>query len=305
MYMADRLCDEYGLDTMSTGAVIGFAMELYEQGLLSKDETDHLELRFGNHKAMVELIHNIAHRRGFGEVLADGVVAASQRIGRGSEKYALHVKGLELPGYDVRGAKAHGLNYATAYVGADHNRGYAAQEIFGSKIPLPVDRFDLEGKAELCKWNQVMKTALCDCPTFCAFLLSDGVGFLRPADPGLTDALNEQRLGNLAELISSATGMDYPPADLIALGERVNTLGRCFNLREGFSREDDYLPDRLASDPIPGGPSQGQRTSLDDQNRLLDAYYQAYGYDSQGVPTIERLQSLKLTEVIDDLKVKR
>ena len=98
LYMADRLCDEYGLDTMSTGAVIGFAMELYEQGLLSRDETDNLELRFGNHKAMVELIHSIAHRRGFGEVLADGVVAASQRIGRGSEKYALHVKGLELPG---------------------------------------------------------------------------------------------------------------------------------------------------------------------------------------------------------------
>lgn len=302
LYLADRLCDEYGLDTISTGATIAFAMELFERGIISSEETDGLELRFGNHQAMIEMIHRIARRQGFGEVLADGAVAAARQIGRGSEYYVMHVKGLELPGYDVRGAKAHGLNYATAYVGADHNRGYAAQEIFGSSIPLAVDRFALEGKAELCKWNQVMKTALCDCPTFCAFLLSDGVAFLRPTEQGLSTELSERRVGDLVELISAATGIEYSARELIDIGERVNTLGRCFNLREGFSRGDDYLPHRLAEEPIPGGPSEGHRTSRDDQDGLLDRYYEVYGYDRRGVPTRERLRYLELNGVAQELE---
>ena len=301
LYMADRLCDEYGLDTMSTGATIAFAMELFEKGIISLEETDGLALHFGNHRAMIEVIHRLARRHGFGAVLADGVVAAARQIGRGAEAYALHVKGLELPGYDVRGAKAHGLNYATSYVGADHNRGYAAQEIFGSSIPLAVDRFALEGKGELCKWNQVMKTALCDCPTFCAFLLSDGIAFLRPTRQGLSAELDEQRVGNLSELISAATGIELSPRELIDVGERVNTLARCFNLREGFSRQDDYLPQRLTEEPIPGGPSKGHHTSREDQDSLLDRYYQAYGYDRHGVPTRERLHYLKLDGVAQEL----
>lgn len=301
LYWADRLCDEYGLDTMSTGATIAFAMELAERGVLSPEETDGIELRFGDHRSMIRMIHRIAHRQGFGAVLADGTMAAARQIGRGSGSYALHVKGLELPGYDVRGAKAHGLNYATAYVGADHNRGYAAQEIFGSAIPVAVDRFTVDGKAELCKWNQVMKTALCDCPTFCAFLLSDGVAFLRPVEQGLSDAHSEGRVVNLAELISAATGMEYSPRELIDVGERVNTLGRCFNLREGFSRQDDYLPDRLTEEPIPGGLSKGHLTSRRDQDVLLARYYEVYGYDHRGVPTEERLHHLGLKEVAEDL----
>jgi aldehyde:ferredoxin oxidoreductase len=277
-------------------------MEVFERGVISKEETDGLELHFGNHLAMVELIHRIAYRQGFGAVLADGVVMAARRIGRGSERYAIHVKGLELPGYDVRGAKAHGLNYSTAYVGGDHNRGYASQELFGSKIPIPVDRFALEGKAELCKWNQVMKTALCDCPTFCAFLLSDGVAFLRPAETGLSREISVQRVANLADIVSAATGIDFGPGDLIDVGERVNTLARCFNLKNGFSRMDDYLPRRLAEEPIPGGPSKGHLTSLKDQDWLLDRYYEAYEYDREGVPTEQCLRRLGLDYVEDDLR---
>jgi aldehyde:ferredoxin oxidoreductase len=119
---------------------------------------------------MISLIRPMAfgrHRRsplGWSE-------AAAAKIGKGTERYALHVKGLELPGYDVRGAKAHGLSYATAFTGADHNRGYAFQEIFGVPIPYPVDRFAIEGKGKLTKWNQDVRTATCDCPTMCVFLL--------------------------------------------------------------------------------------------------------------------------------------
>ena len=104
---------------------------------------------FGNDESMIKLLHMIGERQGLGDLLADGTKAAAEKIGKGSEKYAMHVKGLELPAYDVRGAKAHGLNFATAFTGADHNKGYAFQEIFGIPIPYPVDRFAIEGKGAL------------------------------------------------------------------------------------------------------------------------------------------------------------
>jgi aldehyde:ferredoxin oxidoreductase len=300
IYHADRLCDEYGLDTISVGATIAFAMELMERDILSIDETDGINLRFGNHKAMVEMIHQIARRQGFGAILADGAIKASKQIGRGSERYVMHVKGLELPAYDVRGAKAQGLNYSTAYTGGDHNRGYAFQEIFGVPDPIEVDRLSTDGKPLLTKWNQVMEAALCDCPTICAFMISEGL--LRDVEQGMSQELSEQRIVTVSELVSAATGMEFPPKDLILLGERVNTLARCFNLREGFSREDDYLPLRLSEEPIPDGPSKGHLTSREDQDFLLDQYYEAYGYDREGIPKHERLVELSLEDVITDLE---
>jgi len=191
IYHADRLCDEYGMDTISVGATIAFAMELMERNILSVEEADGIDLRFGNHKAMVEMIHRIARRQGFGEILADGAVKASEHIGRGSERYVMHVKGLELPAYDVRGAKAQGLNYSTAFTGGDHNRGYAFQEIYGLRDPVEVDRLSIDGKPAITKWNQVMEAALCDCPTICAFMLSDGL--LREVEEGMAQELTEGR----------------------------------------------------------------------------------------------------------------
>ena len=301
IYAADRMCDEYGLDTMSTGVAIAFAMELYEKGLLTLEDTDGLELNFGNHAAMIEMVRKIAFREGLGDTLADGVKRASEKLGPETEYFALHVKGLELPGYDVRGAKAQGLNYATAYPGADHNRGYAGQEIFGNTIPIQVDGLALEDKAALCKWNQDMKTALCDCPLLCAFILSDGDTLFNPAPAGITDELTEARLQNLAKLISSTTGMDYSPSNLRVLGERVNTLARAFNVREGFSRTDDTLPKRLMEEPIKAGGSKGAVFSQDQLDRLLDEYYELFGYDENGIPTRERLEGLGMSYVADEL----
>jgi aldehyde:ferredoxin oxidoreductase len=300
LYLADRLCDDYGLDNMSVGNTIAFAMELYERGIISREETDGLELRFGNHKAMIEMIHRIAMRTGFGDVLADGVVIAAQKIGRGTEQYAMHVKKLELPGYDVRGAKAHGLNYMTSYTGADHNRGYSAQEIFGGSIPQRVNRLELKEKAELCKWNQVMETVLCDCSTYCSFLFSNADSFFNPTEEGLSDELTERRIATLTEILSSATGIEFTPNDIIRIGERVNVLARCFNIREGIMRKDDYLPKRLAEEGIPSGASAGARTSIEDQDLLLDQYYELFGYDSRGVPTLARLKDLGLSHVGDE-----
>lgn len=213
---ADRLADELGLDSISSGVTVAFAMELYEKGILSDKDTGGLELNFGNDEAMVKLLRLMAFREGIGDILADGTKIAVEKIGKGSEKFAMHVKGLELPGYDVRGAKAHGLNYATAYTGADHNRGYAFQEVFGIPIPHEVDRFAVEGKGKFTKWNQDLRSVTCDASTMCAFLLDMAV-------PAIAAE-------NTADLMEAVTGLQYSPDEIRKVGERMNNLS-LFNIR--------------------------------------------------------------------------
>ena len=232
------------------------------------------------------LLKLIAFREGIGDILADGTKAAANKIGKGAEKYAMQVKGLELPGYDVRGAKAHGLNYATSYTGADHNRGYAFQEIFGIPIPYEVDRFSVEGKGKLTKWNQDVRSATCDAPTMCAFLLDMAV-----------PAIATQ---NTANLMDAITGLRYTPEEVQAVGERINNLARAFNVREGFTRDDDTLPDRLMTEPLKEGGSKGHFISKDDLKQMLDEYYRERGWDSNtGAPTREKLKELGIENVAD------
>jgi aldehyde:ferredoxin oxidoreductase len=287
---ADRLADELGLDTISAGVTIGFAMELYEKGILSAKDTGGLQLNFGNDEAMVTLLRLMAYREGLGDILADGTKAAAKRIGKGSEKYAIHVKGLELPAYDVRGAKAHGLSLATAYTGADHNRGYAFQEIFGIPVPYAVDRFAVEGKGKLTKWNQDVRVATCDCPTMCAFLLDMAV-------PAIATR-------NTASLMEAITGLAFTPEEIEKAGERINNLAKAFNVREGFKREDDTLPERLMTEPLKAGASKGQVISKEDLKNMLDEYYAARGWDIRtGTPTRERLTELGLGYVADAMRL--
>jgi aldehyde:ferredoxin oxidoreductase len=285
---ADRLSDELGLDTISAGATISFAMELFEKGILSSSDTGGLDLHFGNHEAMVTLLRLMAYREGIGDLLSDGVKAASEKIGKGADQYAMHVKGLELPGYDVRGAKAHGLNYATSYTGADHNRGYAFQEIFGIPLPYEVDRFAVEGKGKLTKWNQDVRSATCDAPTMCAFLLDMAVSAIATE--------------NTADLMEAVTGLSYTPDEVQRVGERINNLARAFNAREGFTRADDTLPERLMTEPLKEGASKGHFISKDDLKQMLDEYYTERGWDlSTGSPTKAKLEELGLGYVADEL----
>jgi aldehyde:ferredoxin oxidoreductase len=286
---ADRLCDELGLDTMSAGVTIGFAMELFEKGLLTSDDTGGLELTFGNHRAMMTLLRQMAYREGFGGILADGTRIAAQRIGKETEKYAMHVKGLELPAYDVRGAFAQGLNYATSFTGADHNRGYAIQELFGATVPFPVDRFTSEDKGSLTKWNQDARAATCDAPTMCCFLFDM--------------ALAPMALRNTAALMEAVTGVSYTAEDIMTVGERINNLARAFNLREGFRRADDTLPERIMTEPLKAGASQGHLISREDLEFMLDEYYQAREWDPNGIPTRTKLTELGLAYVADQLGV--
>jgi aldehyde:ferredoxin oxidoreductase len=278
---ADRLADELGLDTISTGVTVGFAMELFEKGILGVADTGGLELNFGNHEAMVALLPMMAFRQGIGDQLADGVKIAAEQIGKGADKYALHVKGLELPGYDVRGAKAHGLNYATAFTGADHNRGYAFQEIFGIPIPYAVDRFTTQDKGKLTKWNQDVRTATADCPTMCVFLLDMAVPHFATE--------------NTASLMEAVTALTYTPEEIEKVGERINNLAKVFNVREGFTRADDTLPERVMTEPLRRGASKGHFISKDDLKQMLDEYYTVRGWDLEtGIPTKGKLTELGL-----------
>ena len=276
---ADNLCDRLGLDTMSTGVTIGFAMELNQKGLLTKEDLSGFDLKFGNHEAMYDAITEIAYRKeGLGELLADGSKVLAEKVGKGSEDYAMHVKALELPAYDPRGAKAHGLNYATSYTGADHNRGYAFQEIISIPVPYPVDRFSIEGKGKLTKWNQDVRTATCDCPSMCAFLFDM--------------ALPATALQNTADLVNAATGMDLTPEDVEKVGERVNNMARLYNISAGMTRKDDTFPKRILTEPIKAGDSQGQYIPKEDLDAMLDEYYQVRGWTQEGVPTKEKLMEL-------------
>lgn len=272
----DRLCDLLGLDTISTGVAIGFAMELFEKGILRPEEVDGLDLSWGNHQSMVRLIEMIGRRQGLGRLLGEGVRRAAEIIGRGAEDYAIHCKGLELPGYEPRGAKAHGLSYATSNIGGSHMYGYSRQEISGYKLPREVDRFSDEGKGDLAGFNQINK-AKEEVLILCNF-----------ADSGITPEW-------LADLLKAATGREEfgNPAYLDKVGERIVTLERCFNVREGFSRKEDTLPKRMLTEPLGNaGPATGE--IYRSFEKLLDEYYAAMGYDEQGIPTREKLADLGL-----------
>jgi aldehyde:ferredoxin oxidoreductase len=269
---ANDLCLEYGLDTISTGMVISFAMECFEKGLISVDHTDGVDLRFGNHEAMVEMVQKIAQRDGFGDVLAQGTQRAARQIGGGAENYAIHVKGLELAGYEPRSAKGMGLGYATSPRGGCHERGYTLEEIL--ETDRKFDRYQYEHKGAYVKTKQD-EIAVKDALGFCV---------LSSAGTLLTD---------MAELFSTSTGIEMDEQTLRQAGERICNVERLFNLREGFTRNDDTLPKRLLKEAIMG--KDGNLHTVDIE-RLLDDYYAARGWDGEGVPFPETLARLGLGE---------
>ncbi len=281
---ADELCDDLGLDTISTGNTIGFAFELYDKGLITKKDTGGLELTWGNHQAMVKLVEMIGRREGIGDLLAEGTRGVAEKIGHGSAAYAINVKGLELPAYEPRGAKSQGYNYATASVGASHCYGYAAQDIFGAPFPHPTDRFD-EGNADIVIFNQ-NQTAWHECGVACAF--SGGWGWM----------------DKFGELCAAARGIDRytEPGYLDKVGERMFNLERAFNVREGLGRQDDYLPERLRTEGLHTRKAEGEGQTVAHNDGFLDKYYALRGWTPQGVPTPDKLNELNLGFAIKDMK---
>jgi len=282
--VANHLCCELGLDTISTGNTIGFAYELFEKGILTTKDTDGLVLNYGDHEPMLELIEKIGRREGIGDILAEGVKRAASRIGKGAEEYAMHVKGLEMPGYDPRARKAMGMNFALSNMGANHNYGWPQQEI-GDPKPRLLDPAADEGQGDVLKFNHDQTAAL-ELAVACYFP---------------SHHLQFFGLELIAKMLEAALGVprfgseDY----LWYVGEKVYNLERCFNIREGFARKDDTLPKRMFTEPLRGGVRDGEVIRKPDA--IIDQYYDVRGWDRNGIPTRETLVRLGLEEVDRDI----
>ncbi|MBM4330652.1 MAG: aldehyde ferredoxin oxidoreductase family protein [Deltaproteobacteria bacterium] len=271
---ADRLCDQFGMDTISTGNGIGFAMECAEKGLLSKADLGGLDLKFGNHQAMVEMVRRIGNRQGLGDLLAEGTRRAAEKIGGNSIHFAMQVKGMEIPAYDPRGAKSMALTYSTSPRGGCHERGLISRETFGT--PPYLDPLSIEGKGAVAQFYHD-RTAFLDSLGYCIF----------PPNNGGMD------FQEVASLFSFVVGEPFPELDLFKAGERIWNLERLFNFREGLTGKDDALPPRLLKEPMPAGPAKGHIVELD---TLLKDYYKVRNWDEKGVPRPEKLKELDLEE---------
>jgi aldehyde:ferredoxin oxidoreductase len=270
---ADSLCDRWGLDTISAGVSIGFAMECIEKGIIDPAEYGTGDLRFGQAKPMINLLKDIAFRRDFGAIVGEGTRRMAERFGQGSEQFAMHAKGMELGGYDPRGLKGMSLVYACGPRGGCHHAG--GFTVFPEIRDPKTDRFSEKGKAPLVVGSRNRRTSLCDSGLICAFVAI-----------GLSD-------DTAAGLLRGVTGVGYEPGDLFTIGARVGCVERAFNVREGLKREDDVLPVRLTTEAIARGPSEGHK--VEDLEAMKDEFYQFCGWDvKSGVPLAERLEALDI-----------
>lgn len=279
---AAELCDYYGIDTISTGGCVAWAMECFEKGLLSGEDTEGIDLKFGNHAALVEVIKKIGDRSGIGNLLADGVSIASSRLGRNSEHWAMHSKGLEFPGYDPRAMKTSALGFAVGLRGACHNRTPAYEVDMSGEV----DRF----KGELGRGSKTKEkedfAAVLDSLIICKFIRKCFGDFYSEA----------------AYLYTQATGMDLTPSELAAAGERINNIKKAFNIREGWKPGDDWLPPRLFSDPITDGEGKGTVVTEEELRLMIDDYYKARGWTAEGLIPEEKLRALELEVSISPVK---
>jgi len=267
------LCDKLGIDTISAGVVVGWAMECYEKGLLSKNDTDGIELNFGNSEALLQIIRKIAYREGLGNLLAEGVKNASRKLGKGSEHFAMHNKGLELPGYDVRGLKACALGFMTSTRGGCHLRS----SMYDFDAKGKVDRFRADKElGKIVKEREDLWSVM-DSLILCKFIRSVF---------GTYD--------KFAELYTLVTGIETKPEDMQMAGERIYNLEKAYNVQEGWTKKDDYPPPRVMEDPIPDGAAKGSLVTQDEFETMLDAYYEARGWSKNGIPTRQKLLDLGL-----------
>lgn len=283
--MGDRMCDEYGIDTISMGATISFVMECYEKGLLEREYfegMEDLEPVFGNAAAMLRMIKLTGNNIGVGTKLSKGVKKLAKEIGKESYKYAIHAKGLEIPAHSGRGYPGIAVSYATSNRGGTHQDGRSTAERVGK-----VDINQIEGKGYYEVDVQRM-TTIQDC-IICCRMLESVLGMINITE-------------NHTELLNTITGMEKTVDDLIEIADRVYALERAFNIREGASRADDTIPYRFMNEPIPEGPAKGKYMSEEVMSKLIDEVYEKRGYDKiTGAPTYETLKKLKLDFVADDL----
>jgi aldehyde:ferredoxin oxidoreductase len=276
---ANQLCNLYGLDTISTGAVIAFAMEAFEKGIITTADTEGVELTWGNAQALVAMVHKIGRREGLGELMGQGSLKMAQALGRNAVEFAIQVKGLEPSAHDPRRFFSQALSYATAARGACHNASWSHPYEIGLSmpeigIPEPQDPYQVEGKAEFTANLQDLMCAL------------DSLILCRFAQIG--KAVN---VSNMVRWLSLITGREWDLDQFMRIGQRVFNLKRLYNTRLGISRKDDFLPPRFMTLNRQGPDLTNQLPPL---GRLLADYYQYRGWDETGVPSPEKRQELGL-----------
>ena len=304
---ANQLCNQYGVDSISAGATIAWAMECYEQGILTKEETDGIELTYGNADAMVEMLEKTLNREGFGDVLAMGSAKAADHLGKGHD-YVVAVKGQELPAHMPQVKRSLGLIYSVNPFGADHESSehdpsYNAKAYqgpddgegtsrylapIGLDKPQPSKALNAE-KVEFALKTQYTYSSL-DTLSLCSFVFGAGWQLYTPVD--------------MAELASAATGWEISVDEMQEIGQRRVNLMRAFNLREGLSREDDGLPKKLYRKALEGGRSDGILLDQEEIEAGIDMYYEQAGWQSQtGVPQRGTLEGIGLGWVADELSL--
>ncbi len=288
MLRANELSNLYGLDLCSVSSIIAFAMELYQRGIITRKDTDGLDLSWGNQEVILELLRKISQREGFGNILAESITAISKNY-KGSEKYVIAIKGLPITAVDPRITVPYALAFAVNPRGGDHLHSEIlcqfgaspehvriAQKVSGS--PDGANPLSYEGKARMVKYHEQV----------CCATDSLGICFLHTLS---SHRVNPEIMANLFE---NATGISMNTEKLHQASERILNLERVFNIREGLRKEDDTLPRRMFDEEIPSGPSKGRRVSEEAFNKLLDEYYELHGWDSNGMPRAETMSSLSL-----------
>lgn len=293
---AHDLCNRLGLDVISTGQAISFAMECYEKGILTEKDLDGLKLDWGNVEAVIGLINKIARREGIGKILAEGTRRAAQKIGKGSQYYAMEIKGMELSGIDIRACKGYALAYAVATRGADHLTALCSIELCGNLeegkrrwgSEKSVNRLSEEGKAPMVIWHEHM-CSLCDSMTFCKYPTVS----MCSLDPAIS-------VRDMADLFQAVVGIRIDPHELLRIGERIINVEKAYNIREGCgSREFDSLPQRILKEPSPCLGNKGHTVNLEP---MKDEYYELRGWDKKtSYPTRQKLKELNLGKLIKDI----
>ncbi|MBA7660402.1 hypothetical protein ES703_68404 [subsurface metagenome] len=295
---ANELCNKYGMDTISCGATIAWAMDCYEQGIITTEDTGGLELNFGNAAAMVILVKQIAMREGFGSLLAEGSVLAAAGIGPAAEKLLVAVKKQELPAHMPQVKRSLGLIYAVNPYGADHESSehdttYTTEYSYRERMaeiglmdPQPPDDLGLQ-KVRFTLYTQWVYGA---CNSLCVCMFVFGPSF------------HLYSTGQLVELIRASTGWEYSMFELMKLGERTVNMQRAFNIREGFNRDDDILPKKLFI-PLTGGPSNGVTIPAGQFETARQLYYEMSGWNQDGKPNCSKLEELGIGWVADAMKV--
>jgi aldehyde:ferredoxin oxidoreductase len=295
---ANALCNLYGLDTISTGVVVAFAMEAYEKRLLTKVQTGSLEIKWGSPEVVLKLIEKIGKREGIGNLLAEGVWRAAKKIGRGTEEFAVHVKGQEVPMHEPRGKRGVGLMYAVANRGATHmdwghDDSWLPDAALRPELGLTADYVPERGlldygisKVRIAKIGGDL-WSVCDSLPVCVFDVYPGGGLEHTT---------------LLGILNAATGWNMTMKEYMQVGERAIDLTRAFNAREGLTRSDDQLPKRLM-EPLPDGQFAGKPFTQEMLDSMLDNYYELRGWDKKtGIPTRAKLERIGLKFVADELE---